>query len=208
MDLTVPTRCSAPHVYARPVTRFLKSLLARRRSVLALPITAALLLLVIVAPTASAHSELEDSSPAAGAVLHAAPDRVDLTFNEPIQGDGSGIVVRDSEGNRYDRPDTFTVNENVASIDLSLADGSGSFTVEYRIVSADGHIVTDQYQYTLVKDKTPNPQDTAQTEAPPTPADSGSSSSAVWILGLGAIGIVLIAALVAVAMRGRRGHSH
>jgi methionine-rich copper-binding protein CopC len=176
--------------------------------VLALPTAAALLLLVIVAPTASAHSELEDSSPAAGAVLHAAPDRVTLTFNEPIQGDGSDIVVRDSEGNRYDRPESFTVRENVASIDLSLADGSGVYTVAYRIVSADGHIVTDQYQYTLQHKTTPNPQDTAQTEAPPTPIDSGGSSSAVWILGLGAIGIALIAALIAVALRGRRGHSH
>jgi methionine-rich copper-binding protein CopC len=176
--------------------------------VLALPATAALLFLVIFAPTASAHSELEDSSPAAGAVLHAAPDKVTLTFNEAIQGDGSGIVVRDSQGNRYDKPDTFAVKENVVSIDLSLAETSGDYTVEYRIVSADGHIVTDQYEYKLQLDKTPNPQDTAQTEAPSTPADSGSSSSAVWILGLGAIGIVLIAALVAVAMRGRRGHSH
>jgi methionine-rich copper-binding protein CopC len=190
------------------VTRFLNARYARKRLPLAVSTSAALLLLVLSAPTASAHSELEGASPAEGAVLQSAPDAVTLTFNEPIQLDGSGIVVRDAQGNRYDKPDSFSVKENLAGIDLSLAEASGRYTVDYRIVSEDGHAVTGEYEYTLRLDKAPSPQDTAQTEAPSTPADSNGSSSAVWILGLGAIGIVLIAALVAVAMRGRRGHSH
>ena len=114
-----------------------------------------LLLLVIslflIAP-ASAHTSLVSSTPESGAVLNEVPAEVRLKFNEDLLlvdtknpnrievVNGIGQVV--SGMTVVEGPEIFT------ALDLSL-EPSGEYSVKYRVVSADGHPVEGEYQFTV-----------------------------------------------------------
>lgn len=190
----------------------------RSRFTFTLGVVASLALLIATPITALAHSDLASSSPKDGAEVTKPPSQIVLTFAEEVLPQGSGIVVNGPDGNRYDEPDTLDVGGTEASIDLKTSTADGRYDVTYRIVSADGHVVAGSTTYT-VKSAAPSnsptsttssaPSDSAETlDAEPAvnqgePDDEGTS--VVWVLGLGAIGIVLVMALVAVFVRGRRG---
>lgn len=171
-------------------------------------------LALLPASPASAHSELLESTPAEGATLSEAPSEVQLVFGESVLEDGSSILVT-SGGATVSKPNTFTAQDTVASVQLAPGQ-PGSYTVAFRVVSADGHVVSDTYTYTVTGSQSPsaNPTESpslnesqAAATSPPTDESDDSGGSVVWVLGLGAIGIVLIAALIAVAVRGRRERS-
>jgi methionine-rich copper-binding protein CopC len=175
------------------------------------------LLWTLPAPSASAHSELVESTPAAGAELRKAPTEVQLVFGEAVQEQGGSIVVsvRDTIESQAN---TFTTNDNVASVQLEPNGQPGTYTVAFRVVSADGHIVSDRFEYTVLGDSSPTPtSDSTGTptvdESPvagttePTEDSEDSGTGVVWVLGLGAIGLVLVAAVISVAVRGRRDRS-
>ena len=177
------------------------------RAVFVLALTAATLLGVTTA--ASAHSELVTSSPNDGQVLRKAPDSVSLTFNEDVQQSGGAIVVTGPDNKRYDVASGFAVVGTTASVPLRTATVSGQYAVSYRIVSADGHVVEESYAYRVTLPGSSTTAEPLVTTAPlaadPVPAsDDSGSVSTVWVLGLGAIGLVLIAAIVSVALRRRR----
>ena len=177
----------------------------------------ALAMLVGQAGPASAHSELAESTPAAGSTLKEAPTEVELVFGEGVQQQGGSIVVS-LQGTVVSQQNTFAVTDNVANVQLQGADQPGTYNVAFRVVSADGHTVRDTFTYEL-KGSTPtatssvDPTDSPVTPTPSTsPLASESSSddstgSLVWVLGLGAIGLALVAAMIAVAVRGRRDRS-
>lgn len=170
---------------------------------------------LVLAPVsqASAHSELIESTPVSGATLDKAPNEVQLVFGEPVQQQGGYILVsvRDTI---VSEESTFAANENVATVQLVAAGQPGTYTVSFRVVSADGHIVSDKFEYEVVDASVYTSTDPTQTSSDdasqaaatsaPTGEPDGSNGSVVWVLGLGAIGIALVAAMIAVAVRGRR----
>ena len=112
---------------------------------------------------------------------------------------------------------TFATEANVATVQLATNAPVGTYTVNFRVVSADGHVVSDTFSYRVVSSTSsaPTPSGSATTSsaaassdsspvAGTTDAEEGSGSSAIWVLGLGAIGLVLVAAMIAVVVRGRR----
>jgi len=177
----------------------------------------ALALLIGPAAPASAHSELVESTPAAGSTLKEPPTEVELVFGEDVQQQGGSIVVS-LQDTVVSQQNTFTVNDNVASVQLQGADQPGTYNVAFRVVSADGHTVRDTFTYEL-NGSTPtatssaDPTGSEVTLTPstsPLTSDSNSDDSTgavVWVLGIGAIGLALVAALIAVAVRGRRDRS-
>lgn len=164
--------------------------------------------LVGMAATASAHSELVSSDPAAGSTVARPPSEVSLTFNEPVQEAGSSIVVT-AGSQEISQASTFAVDETSASIEIDATNVSGAVEVAFRVVSEDGHVVRDTYSFEVSGGtSTQGPDETPTVQATPVSGDSDDSGGTiVWVLGLGAIGLVLIAALVAVGVRGRRGPS-
>jgi methionine-rich copper-binding protein CopC len=172
---------------------------------------------LVWAPTpASAHSELVETTPAAGSIVKEAPTDVELVFGEGVQEQGGSIVVS-LQDTVVSRQNTFAVQNNVATVQLQDADQPGTYRVEFRIVSADGHTLRDTFAYAL-KDATPTATSSGDpAEAPATtpdtsplagePSDEDGSGAVVWVLGAGAIGLALVAALIAVAVRGRRDRS-
>ncbi len=107
--------------------------------------------LFIVAP-ASAHTSLVSSIPSSGAVLNEVPAEVRIKFNEEL------LLVDDKNPNRIEvingvgqvvsgmsvveGPEIFT------ALDLSF-EPSGEYLVKYRVVSADGHPIEGEYQFTV-----------------------------------------------------------
>lgn len=100
--------------------------------------------------TASAHAILVKSQPAKDEEVKVAPKQVDLWFNDPVRSEYKALAVIDSEGKRVDNRD----------VEQSLTDGShihatvgelapGTYTVRYRVVSEDTHIVTGKFQFTV-----------------------------------------------------------
>lgn len=172
---------------------------------------------LLPATHASAHSELLESTPAAGSELNKAPTEVQLVFGESVQQQGGSIVVAAGD-TIISQPKTFVVDGNTASVQLTGPGEPGLYTVDFRVVSADGHVVSESFEYKVIDSTSPSetddPTQSPTTEEPlpettntatDTPEDS--SSSVVWVLGLGAIGIVLVIAVISVAVRGRRERS-
>ncbi len=170
----------------------------------------ALTLLPVTA--AWAHSEIVESTPADGAELRQAPTQVELVFDEPVQQQGGDIVVsvRDTT---VSEATTFATNGTAATVQLAGPAEPGSYTVKYRIVSADGHIASGTLGYSVTgasvasSGATGSPVEGSDNSGGTGESD-GASGTVIWVLGLGAIGIVLVAAVISVAVRGRRDRSN
>jgi copper resistance protein C len=166
--------------------------------------------LMTMPTAASAHSELVSTDPEADSTVAEAPDQVALTFNEPVQEQGSTIVVT-AGSDVISQAGSFGVDQTTATVALEDTDASGTVQVAYRVVSEDGHVVRDTYTFEIAGPATSSTTGTPTATAEPSPVSNESSDDSndtiVWVLGLGAIGLVLVAALIAVAVRGRRGPS-
>ena len=106
---------------------------------------AALLAAVSLAPAAAhAHSEVRHSSPADGAVLAAPPTEIVLTFTEPMQV--SALRLLDAAGRETPlrreggAPRTAKLGSIRASILGAAPLPPGDYRIEYRGISADGHV--------------------------------------------------------------------
>jgi copper transport protein len=100
--------------------------------------------LAIAAPAASAHATLEGTSPARGATVKAEPKQVVFRFNEPVEGSFGAVRVFDARGTRVDDGRVghpHGAGEKIA-VGLRSGLGKGAYTATYRVVSADGHLVS------------------------------------------------------------------
>lgn len=99
-----------------------------------------------------AHDQLIDQSPKAGTVLEAGLISIDLTFSDDLivleDGAGSEIVILDADQN--------PVNNGCAVIEGRIAtakadiDQPGTYTVGWRVVSGDGHPISDSFVFQVV----------------------------------------------------------
>src|SRR4051794_26018211 len=99
--------------------------------------------LFLLCTPALAHARLLETYPTEGAILAEPPEQVQLRFNEPIEAEFSPLEVSDQQGNRVDE-DNARISPNNATlllIDLKESLSKGSYTVEWRVTSADGHPV-------------------------------------------------------------------
>jgi methionine-rich copper-binding protein CopC len=92
-----------------------------------------------------------ETYPTEGAILAEPPEQVQLRFNEPIEAEFSPLEVSDQQGNRVDE-DNARISPNNATlllIDLKESLSKGSYTVEWRVTSADGHPVNGTYRFAV-----------------------------------------------------------
>jgi len=106
--------------------------------------------LVGISP-AYAQVELVESSPAPEAVLLAPPDRITLTFSQPLSDQGSSIVVTDEAGDPVDKGDAHVQPDDRHTLLVSLpALIEGTYTVTYTAAGLGYSIVTmGSYQFTV-----------------------------------------------------------
>ena len=166
-------------------------------------------LVVLVAPAAAAHDALGGSSPAAGSTVTVAPVEVRLTFAEPLTAQGLGVAVTGPDGTSV-ATGTPSVRANEVTQALVPLTRSGTYTVAYRVVSADGHPVSGSYPFVLALPSsaspgtsTPSatPSQTGSPVAEPTGDDVRGTDLTPWVVGLG---LVVAAVLGVLTARRRR----
>ena len=104
--------------------------------------------LVLMAPQAAAHTVLTGSDPAADATLDTGPTRVTATFNEDLQPTFAAMTVVGPDGNLWSQGDT-AVKGPTAGVGLRPLGPSGRYTVNYRVTSDDGHVVSGSWSFTV-----------------------------------------------------------
>ncbi|MEN9741942.1 MAG: hypothetical protein RIR66_898, partial [Actinomycetota bacterium] len=101
-----------------------------------------------IATSASAHTDLVNTSPLDGAEIDVAPAVISLTFSEPVLEVGTAIVLNQADGTEVELGDlTFegaTVSA-VAPADLM----PGEYTVTWRAAADDGHVQTGEFGFTF-----------------------------------------------------------
>lgn len=130
---------------------------------------------------ASAHAALTSMTPAAGSTVTVPPPAVVLRFSEPVSSNFAAVTVTDGAGASVvaGRP---TVNGSTVTQPLRQL-GSGTYSVTFRVVSADGHPVSDTAAFTVRPTPSASPSSTAASGSSAGPAGttqppSGASSAA------------------------------
>ncbi|OLL84284.1 MULTISPECIES: copper resistance CopC family protein [unclassified Pseudonocardia] len=160
-----------------------------RRAAVVLP--AVLLAVVLGAAPAWAHTELESSTPAADAQVADAPTTVTLTFSEEIPAHEATVTVRGPDGAAY-AAGPATGDGATLTVPLRPLGPAGAYTVDYRVVSDDGHPVAGTVPFTLTRPgpgaaaTTPAPAAAPGAEAPGSPAPEASAAPAAAESGDGA----------------------
>ncbi len=101
--------------------------------------------------TVSAHAYITNSNPSENEILEEAPEKVYIEFNEKIQTGFTILNVLNSSGERVDQknivinPDT----EKSIEVDLKPELPNDIYTVEWRVVSADGHSVSGMLPFSI-----------------------------------------------------------
>lgn len=118
----------------------------------------AIALALLTPAGALAHAQLEGTVPERGAVVKQEPPAVIFRFDEPVEGNFGAVRVYDANGSRVDEGDAFHPNGEGPRLGVHLKPGlpDGSYTATYRVISADGHIVSSGFVFSIGKaGKTP-----------------------------------------------------
>ena len=108
-------------------------------------------LAVSVSPAlGEAHAVLVRSMPASRATLSHPPDRVDLWFSESLEPAFSTVSVWSAAGAQVDRRDGGVGPADPKRLSVRLdALGPGAYTIRYRVLSVDGHVVEASFQFSV-----------------------------------------------------------
>jgi methionine-rich copper-binding protein CopC len=145
------------------------------------------------AGAATAHAVRIATDPAEHAELTQSPERVSATFNEAMQPQFAAMTVVGPDGNQWSDGDP-KVEGAVVSIGVRPLGPAGSYTVNYRATSADGHVVSGSWSFRLTVAGTGTP---APKGVEPRPDEA----IPVWPFYLGAV--LIIGAGVVWAVRRR-----
>ncbi|MGN0121283.1 MAG: copper resistance protein CopC [Streptomyces albidoflavus] len=168
---------------------------------------------VVVPAPAQAHAGLVSSTPEEGEVLTGLPDEVTLTFSEPV-AEPAFVAVRTADGTTYE-DGAATIDGAVVTQPLVAADAPGTYTVAYRVVSEDGHVVTGEFDVAVEGDAgatTDNQADQSQA-AGEVATDHGtdghddveeSGSDATLVAGGVVLALLVVGAVVLALARRRR----
>ncbi|WP_263731936.1 copper resistance protein CopC [Cellulomonas sp. SG140] len=197
-----------------------------RRSVLTVLVAALVGVLgVAVAGPAAAHDELVSTDPADGATVPTAPDQVTLTFTDKAIALGTEVKVTAPDGSVVSTGDPQLGPTTVAQ-PLAPARPAGTYTVVWRVTSADGHPVSGTFRFVAtsavgvaaptasavpseVPSATPGASVASPSAAGPAPTPSASADPvpsastgrpSYWLV----VGAVLVLAAVAAALGRRR----
>ncbi len=103
---------------------------------------------------ASAHAYLVKSLPPGRATLFAAPAKIQLWFNERLEPRYSSAAVLDAEGKRMDRDDAQVSPDDPKQLAIGVKQlQAGKYTVKFRVLSVDGHIVEQSFPFTIRETK-------------------------------------------------------
>ncbi|TDP80379.1 hypothetical protein DEU31_0816 [Brachybacterium sp. AG952] len=148
----------------------MNTLLSRHASVrpaaLAALFAALLAALLALGAPAQAHDTLLESDPADGATLETSPEAITLTFSADILEVSPLVRITDESGEQLAEI-TPSIDGPVATATLEEPLPAGTSTVQWRVVSSDGHPIEGTFEVTVE-------QDAAAEETTEAPAEESS----------------------------------
>ena len=114
-------------------------------------IALALVALALLPASALAHATLQQTVPERGAKLDKPPAEVTFRFDESVEASFGALRVFDSKGQEVQTGKAFHPGGKGADIAVKLKPGvgDGTYTATYRVVSADGHVVSSGFVFTV-----------------------------------------------------------
>ncbi|MFF0200935.1 copper resistance protein CopC [Streptomyces sp. NPDC005017] len=167
-----------------------------------------LLLTLLFAPAtpAAAHAALRSTTPTDGTVLDTAPRDLTLTFTEPVALLDGSIRLLDPGNHRVELPEPTHGPEGDRTVRVALPEGlgRGTFTVAWRVVSADSHPVSGAFTFS-VGEPTPTTAapDLAQPEHPATAALHNAARYLAYLAAALLLGTAVFTAVCRPADPGR-----
>ncbi len=109
----------------------------------------ALVAALALAPDGFAHAYAVATSPSGGAVVPRSPALVGVRYDEPVTTSAGALSVYDAAGNRVDsrRLSRPSGTEVAVAIDRTLP--RGTYTATWRVTSADTHVVTGAWVFSV-----------------------------------------------------------
>ena len=108
--------------------------------------------MVALCTPALAHAQFVGAEPARGTELQQAPEQVRIRFSEPVEAEFSPVEVSNSQGERVDQ-DNARIDPDDARVVVEDLNGDlpgGTYTVEWRVTSVDGHAIDGTYRFRVV----------------------------------------------------------
>jgi len=107
------------------------------------------LVLVAIGATANAHAHLQKSSPADNSVITTSPSNLVLNFSEAARL--TALSIQKGEEPKQDLKPLPTTAARQVSIPLPPLT-PGTYSVNWRVVSDDGHVMGGTLHFTLTSD--------------------------------------------------------
>lgn len=98
--------------------------------------------------SASAHATLLSSTPANNEIVDAVPSEIVLAFDEAARvSGGDGVVILDPDGRESQVGEAEFSGESTVITQGLRGDSRGTYTVSYRLISEDNHVVAGSYVF-------------------------------------------------------------
>ncbi len=123
---------------------------------------------MLAAPAdAQAHANLLSSNPAAGSEVATAPQRVLLRFDQPVKPVSGGTGVVDAAGRTVLGGPVSSSPKDVRVLEIPLRPSlpAGDYTVRWKIVSTDGHLISGVLAFGVGLGRPPPQAQTTQSSA-------------------------------------------
>ncbi|MFZ0906994.1 MAG: copper resistance CopC family protein [Mycobacterium sp.] len=148
----------------------------------------------LTAGAASAHAARVSTDPADNASVSTGPTHVSAVFNEELQTTFAAMTVVGPDGNLWSSGQP-QVHGAVVSVGVRPLGPTGTYTANYRVTSADGHVVSGSWSFRLTTPGTGTPGPMADA------TDTSSGGIPIWPFVAGAVVLVGGAALWAARKR-------
>jgi copper transport protein len=107
----------------------------------------ALVAMLATSAPAGAHARLLTTEPANDAVVDTSPSHVRLRFSESVETAFGAVRVYNAQARRVDAGGAERSRDNEALVGLDDRLARGTYTVTWRVVSADGHPVSGAFVF-------------------------------------------------------------
>jgi methionine-rich copper-binding protein CopC len=117
------------------------------------PLLVLILFLAFALPlSVFAHAIMVKAQPVVDSTVAESPKQVDVWFNDKVGSEYKALAVINSAGKRVDNKDAAQETFDQSHLYTTVTDlPPDTYTVRYRVVSIDTHIVTGKFKFTIKK---------------------------------------------------------
>lgn len=188
----------------------------QRLAVVAAGFTLAVTAVLATAVPANAHDSLVDATPGDGDTVTTPISDVSLRYSGILLGvdTGANVAVVTGPGGQYYETGCATVEGTTLTLPVTLGQ-AGTYEVEWRVVSSDGHPISGQYEFayepladaaTAAGSQT-SPCADVTAAAEPTADVPDQSGGTLWGIGIGIAAILVVGGAILLILRPKRARA-